>query len=119
MNNREFTTDVMPCFLHQEGCTVVKTDTKHNTVFLKTPDGKIYHMRGGRQPLNLAHDWSTNDKERRAYAKLAGIKLKDIKDAMRAAKAAQKLDDAHCALEKFRRDAKKFGFSISKIKVIP
>ena len=84
---KDFEVYPLPHGFNAEGCTVVRINGGRDKVFVKTPDGTIYTA--GTRVVSMTRDWDANDAQRRAFAKLAGIKFAAIADARKARNKAE------------------------------
>lgn len=85
---------------------------KRGRIFFKDDNGKVFCDR----PVNMARECVTNDIERKAFAQLAGITLKEIKAVMRAAKIEERERVLSSELHRLKRSATRAGFRLVKIK---
>lgn len=102
------------------GCTVVAVAppsafrAAHGNVFVKTSLGNIYVLR--RRSLDLLEDFACSDKDRRVYAKLAGIKFSSIQARRKVRKAQNKMAESLRSLALLKRSAAQNGFRLVKTK---
>lgn len=96
-------------------CSVIRGSKLSGRFFIKTSDGEIYHI--GRYPCEMTGR-GINDADRKAYAKLKGVKLSELKKIMRSNDEAYKKKKLKASLEKLRRDAASKGYRLVK-KVMP
>lgn len=80
-----------------------------NTAFVRTTDGMVFII--GRSGRHILSAWSSNDKERAAYAKLTGVTMADMRRAYRAKQIEDRKDDADAEIE-IKRLAKQYGFTV-------
>lgn len=86
----------------------------YGNVFVKTSGGDIYVLR--RRSLDLLQDFACSDKDRRAYAKLAGIKFSSIQARRKVRQAQNKMADSLRSLALLKRSAAQNGFRLVKTK---
>lgn len=94
-----------------EGCEVATVGT---TTFVRVADGRVFTTRRG--GLHLLSAWGSNDKERAAYARLAGVSMADMRRAYKKRRAELAKADAEDSVQKMRRLAAKHGYSLKKVK---
>lgn len=108
----EFNVYPLPHGFNAEGCTVVRIKGDRDKVFVKAPDGTIYTA--GMRVVSMTRDWDANDAQRRAFAKLAGIKFATIANARKARNKAQAKLDAEREIDRIRRSAKRLGLKVTR-----
>lgn len=86
----------------------------YGNVFVKTSVGDIYVLR--RRSLDLLQDFSCSDKDRRAYAKLAGIKFSSIQARRKVRQAQNKIAESLRNLALLKRSAAQNWFRLVKAK---
>jgi len=89
---------------------VVKTP---GHVLIRTASGEIFTTF---RRISLLRPHGANQSTRRAYAKLAGIKVADIKRAMREQAANDKREAASADADRMRRLASRLGYKVTKAK---
>lgn len=76
-------------------------------------DPKVY-VADRRSPISMLKNWSTNRSERAAWAKLAGVKFKDVEKARADKKKADQEADRKYRERSLRAEAKKLGLRVVK-----
>ena len=109
---KKFSVDAIPETFNATGCVVARARKRNSVIFVKTPDGRIYHASWNRGPIDLLADFRSNDSDRSVFAKLAGIRVKDMEEARKAAKAQRAKDDAADELQWVRQRAKRLGLKL-------
>lgn len=94
-------------------CEVVSVDHLARIVFVKTSDGQVFYLRAPRQTLFLPDQ---NQKVRRAFCKLAGIKGTDVEKKLAAARERRLKIKQKAEIDRLRRNAKYRGYKLVKIK---
>lgn len=101
----------LPNGFKADGCTVVRVKGDRDKVFVKAPDGTIYTA--GMRPVDMARDWDANDTQRRAFAKLAGVKFTAVDGARKARNKVQADRDKAREIDRMKRRAKALGLCVT------
>lgn len=80
----KFKVDPVPEYFNVTGCTIARAPKRNSVIFIRTPEGKIYQASRYRGPIDMAREWDSNAADRSVYAKLAGMKVKDLAAARKA-----------------------------------
>jgi hypothetical protein len=115
MDTSRYIVSPLPCGATFHGCTVVSDDRREAVIFVKTADGQVYHTQKGRYELNLLGDYVMNDRDRRAWALLAGVPFKELYDARKLAKAEADTRERARMLANVQHTAKKLGYALVSI----
>lgn len=107
----DYTIYPLPCGVHP-GATVVKTRSM-SIELVKLADGRVCNVRN-RGFTYVTSNWTCNDFDRKAYAKLVGIKFSDIKKEMQRIKRLREKHEISEALGKVRQSAEKLGYVLTK-----
>lgn len=107
----------LPAGLHDRGAIaqvhIVYLPSGHRgRIFFKDQDGKVF----ADKPVDVAREHVTNDAERKAFAAMAGVRLKDIKELIRAKNKKVAEENKADALNRTRRAAERQGYRLVKIK---
>lgn len=110
-----YTIESLPTGVVLEGCTVARSSANNSIIFIRADSGKIYTASRRYQVVDLLADWGSNEKDRSAYAKLAGISVKELNAARKAAKQADEARNRAVELRRLKRDAEKLGMKLVKV----
>lgn len=81
-------------------------------IFFKDSEGRVW----ADKPVDVAREHVTNDAERKVFAALAGVKLKDIKALIKAKNVKHAEEAAERRLRSLKHEAQRRGYRLVKIK---
>lgn len=111
---KEYRVGSLPCGVKLEGCTVVRADVPNSYVFVKTKQGKIFVLTRGYAEIDLTAPYGSKDKDRSAYARLAGISVKEINEARKARREGEIAQERRRELYTAQRIADKHNMKLVK-----
>lgn len=96
---------------------VVYFGGKTRVTLVKLADGTVasrYHM-------NIATTWGLNDRDRRAWCRMHGVRFADLKASMKAEREREAKRDREITLASIKRQAAKLGYKLTRqrAKAIP
>ncbi|HEX7324325.1 MAG TPA: hypothetical protein VF292_03085 [Rhodanobacteraceae bacterium] len=107
-----FVVPPLPAGCAFEGCTVATSARPHPHTFVKTRDGTIYVFSAVR--CDLLSNYGSNDNARCTFAQLAGIPIRDVRAAVKAARAEDAAEYERVRLARVQREAKALGLRLVK-----
>lgn len=110
MKNYQITS--LPPGVVLKGCTVARSSAGNGLIFVKTTSGKIHLASRRYHEVDLLHEFGSNAKDRSVYAKLAGIAVKDLDTARKAARDKAIKENRVFELRRLRGAAAKLGMKL-------
>lgn len=110
----KFVIDPLPRGVSLDGCAVARASKEGSIVFVRTSDGKIFHT-NRRWLIDLTDEYGSNAADRSCYAKLAGVRVKDIDDARKAIRVKTLKDDEKRETAAMRATAARLGFRVVRV----
>lgn len=110
----KFVVDQLPSGVSLDGCTVARASKASSIIFVRTSSGKIFHT-NRRWQIDLTDEWGSNAADRSCYAKLAGVRVKDIEDARKAARDKTLKEAKKRETATMRATAAKLGFRVVRV----
>lgn len=96
------------------GCTIARAPKLNSMIFIKTPDGEIYQASRFRGPVDMAREWDSNSADRSVYAKLSGIKVKELAEARKAEQVKRAEEKKAADLRWVKQRAARLGLKLVK-----
>ena len=110
----KFVVEQLRCGANLDGCTVARAAKSNSIIFVRTSDGRIFHT-NRRWPIDLTDDFGSNAADRSCYAKLAGVRVKEIEDARKAARAKVLKEATKRDTATMRAKAARLGFRLVRV----
>lgn len=76
----------LPIGVSLDGCTVVRASKPNSIIFIRTGKGDIFHATRNKLGIDLTSEYQSTAADRSCYAKLAGIRVKEIEAARKQAR---------------------------------
>jgi hypothetical protein len=92
--------------------SVATAQLRQGRIFFKTKDGKVFADR----EVNLIRPHESNDHERRAFCRLAGVPMAALKEAAKDYASHEKHQQAQRTLSYVRRVASRHGYKLTKMR---
>ena len=81
----------------------------YRVALIGLPNGRVMIARPDTAQINIANsDWYMGDRERKAFAALAGIPFAEVRKAISKRKAQEKIRDRERAVERCLREAERY-----------